>query len=143
MRLFPKLAMAATIRKLVSTSKAPGAIGAYSQAVIADKTMYISGQLGMDPKTMELVSDDAASQAKQALTNMGHILEAGGSAFNKVVKTTVLLGNINDFQAVNEVYKTFFTEKQPARAAYQVANLPKGGKVEIEAIAIVGEVKDE
>ncbi|XP_031551664.1 2-iminobutanoate/2-iminopropanoate deaminase-like isoform X1 [Actinia tenebrosa] len=134
----------ATVRKIVDTPKGIRPLpGVYSQAVIADKTMYISGQLGMDPKTMELVSDDAASQAKQALTNMGHILEAGGSAFNKVVKTTVLLGNINDFQAVNEVYKTFFTEKQPARAAYQVANLPKGGKVEIEAIAIVGEVKDE
>ncbi|XP_020893771.1 2-iminobutanoate/2-iminopropanoate deaminase [Exaiptasia diaphana] len=142
MRLFTALAMA-TVRRIVSTSNAPSAIGAYSQAVIADKTMYISGQLGLDPKTMEFVSQDAGGQTKQALTNMGHILEAGGSAFNKVVKATVLLDDINDFQAVNEVYKTFFTEKQPARAAYQVGKLPKGGKVEIEAIAIVGEVKDE
>merc|ERR1712168_553610 len=136
------LAMA-TVRKIISTPKAPSAIGAYSQAVIAGNTMYISGQLGFNPETMAFVSEDAAGQAKQALANMGHILDAGGSAFNKVVKATVLLDDIKDFQAVNEVYKTFFTEKQPARAAYQVAKLPKGGKVEIEAIAIVGEVKDE
>ncbi|KAJ7391121.1 hypothetical protein OS493_020152 [Desmophyllum pertusum] len=135
--------MAATVRRIVSTSKAPGAIGPYNQAVIADKTMYISGQLGLNPETMNFVSDDVAEQAKQALTNMGHILDAGGSSFNKVVKTTVLLADINDFAKVNDVYKTFFTEKQPARAAYQVANLPKLGKVEIEAVAIVGEVKDE
>lgn len=135
--------MAATVRKIVSTVKAPGAIGPYNQAVIADKTMYISGQLGLDPKTMNFVSEDVAEQAKQALENMGHILEAGGSSFNKVVKTTVLLADINDFAKVNEVYKTYFTSHQPARAAYQVANLPKLGKVEIEAVAIVGEVKDE
>lgn len=132
--------MAATIRRIVSTTKAPGAIGAYNQAVIADKTMYVAGQLGLDPQTMNFVSDDVAEQTKQALTNMGHILEAGGSSFDKVVKTTVLLADINDFAKVNEVYSTFFTSKQPARAAYQVANLPKLGKVEIEAVAIVGEV---
>ncbi|CAH3110447.1 unnamed protein product [Pocillopora meandrina] len=135
--------MAATIRKIVSTSKAPGAIGPYNQAVIADKTMYVSGQLGLDPNTMDFVSDDVTEQTKQALTNMGHILEAGGSSFDKVVKTTVLLADIGDFAKVNEVYATFFTSKQPARAAYQVGNLPKYGKVEIEAVAIVGEVKDE
>ncbi|EDO42120.1 predicted protein [Nematostella vectensis] len=135
--------MAATVRKIVSTLKSPGAIGAYSQAVITDKTMYISGQIGLNPETMEFAGEDVVTQAKQALTNMGHILEAGGSAFNKVVKATVLLADINDFAAVNEVYKSYFTEKQPARAAYQAANLPKGARVEIEAIAIVGEVKDE
>merc|ERR1711973_36709 len=133
----------AAVRKIVSTSKAPAAIGAYSQAVIVDKTMYISGQLGLDPKTMEFTGDDAAAQTKQALTNMGHILEAGGSSFDRVVKATVLLSDIKDFQAVNQVYETFFHEKQPARAAYQAAALPKAAKVEIEAIAIVGEVKDE
>lgn len=135
--------MAETLRRIVSTTKAPGAIGPYNQAVIADKTMYVSGQLGLNPETMEFVSDDVQEQTKQALKNMGHILEAGGSSFDKVVKTTVLLADINDFAKVNEVYSTFFTSHQPARAAYQVANLPKLGKVEIEAVAIVGEVKDE
>lgn len=135
--------MAATIRRIVSTAKAPKAIGPYNQAVIADKTMYVSGQLGLNPETMDFVSDDVVEQTKQALVNMGYILEAGGSSFDKVVKTTVLLADINDFAKVNDVYKTFFTSYQPARAAYQVANLPKLGKVEIEAVAIVGEVKDE
>ncbi|CAH3019874.1 unnamed protein product [Porites evermanni] len=132
--------MAATIRRIVSTAKAPKAIGPYNQAVIADKTMYVSGQLGLNPETMDFVSDDVVEQTKQALVNMGCILEAGGSSFDKVVKTTVLLADINDFAKVNDVYKTFFTSHQPARAAYQVANLPKLGKVEIEAVAIVGEV---
>ncbi|KAL9980493.1 hypothetical protein ACROYT_G009093 [Oculina patagonica] len=131
----------ATVRKIVHTLKGVQPIpGVYSQAVIADKTMYVSGQLGLNPETMDFVSSDVAEQARQALVNMGHILEAGGSSFDRVVKTTVLLADINDFGKVNEVYKTFFTSKQPARAAYQVANLPKLGKVEIEAVAIVGEV---
>ncbi|CAI8027787.1 2-iminobutanoate/2-iminopropanoate deaminase [Geodia barretti] len=91
---------------------------------------------------MEFPSGDTEEQTRQALTNMGAILEEAGSSFKNVVKVTVLLDDINDFTRVNDVYKTFFTDKQPARAAYQVANLPKAAKVEIEAIAIVGEVQD-
>jgi len=136
--------MASAVRKIVKTAAAPGAIGPYNQAVIAGDTMYISGQLGMDAKTMELVGPDVESQAKQALTNMGEILKCAGLTFNNVVKTTVLLKDINDFVKVNDVYKTFFTSNFPARAAYQVAALPKGGAVEIEAVALVAaDIKDE
>lgn len=128
------------IRKVIATPKAPAAIGPYSQAVQAGNTLYISGQLGMDTKTLNIVGD-VVEQTKTALTNMGHILDAAGCTFKHVVKTTVLLADINDFAKVNEVYSTFFSEAVPARAAYQVANLPKGGLVEIEAIAIVGEME--
>jgi len=136
--------MASAVRKIVKTAAAPSAIGPYNQAVIAGDTMYISGQLGMDPKTMELVGPDVEKQANQALANMGEILKCAGLSFNNVVKTTVLLKDINDFVKVNDVYKTFFTSNYPARAAYQVAALPKGGAVEIEAVALVASsIKDE
>lgn len=135
-------------RIIVSTSNAPGAIGPYHQAVLIDRTLYISGQIGFDPPTMEIVGRQNGSkgnvqaEAKQALTNMGEILKSVGATFKNVVKTTVLLADINDFVAVNEIYKTFFTSNYPARAAYQVAALPKGALVEIEAIAVVGAIKD-
>merc|ERR1712212_195332 len=133
----------ATVRKIISTSKAPGPIAAYNQAVVANNMLYISGQMGLDPETKKFVSDDAGEQTRQTLNNIGTLLKLGGSSFDKVVKVTVLLQDINDFKAVNDVYKTFFTKKQPARAAYQAKNLPiAGGKVEIEAIAIVGDVID-
>jgi len=136
--------MATAIRKIVKTAAAPSAIGPYNQAIIAGETMYISGQLGMDPKTMELVSPDVEAQTKQALNNMGEILKCAGLSFSNVVKTTVLLKDINDFVKVNDIYKTFFTSNFPARAAYQVAALPKGGAVEIEAVALVANsIKDE
>ncbi|KAK8748191.1 hypothetical protein OTU49_016363, partial [Cherax quadricarinatus] len=111
-----------------------------SQAVQAGNTLYISGQLGMNPETLNLVSEDVVAQTETALTNMGYILEAAGCTYKNVVKTTVLLADINDFAKVNEVYSQFFSEAVPARAAYQVANLPKGGRVEIEAVAVVGEL---
>merc|ERR1712168_1527866 len=131
-------------RVIVKTAKAPAAIGTYSQAVLVDKTLYISGQIGFDPKTMIIVGEgkDVKAEAQQALTNMGEIVKSVGATFNNVVKATVLLNDINDFAAVNEVYGTFFTQNFPARAAYQAANLPKGALVEIEAIAVVGEVQD-
>jgi len=135
-------------RTIVSTDKAPGAIGPYNQAVLVDRTLYISGQIGFEPSTMEIVGRENGSkghvqmEAKQALQNMGEILKAVGASYNNVVKTTVLLADINDFVAVNEVYKTFFTSNYPARAAYQVAALPKGALVEIEAVAVVGAIKD-
>ncbi|XP_066940636.1 2-iminobutanoate/2-iminopropanoate deaminase [Macrobrachium rosenbergii] len=130
------------IRKVIQTSKAPAAIGPYSQAIQAGNTLYVSGQLGFDPKTMT-ISGDVQQQTKTALTNMGYILEAAGCTFQNVVKTTVLLADINDFAKVNEIYSTFFSEAVPARAAYQVANLPKGGLVEIEAVAVVGEIEQQ
>jgi len=131
-------------RIIINTPKAPAAIGAYSQAVLVDRTLYISGQIGFDPQTMNIVGGgkDVKAEALQALTNMGEILKASGASFNNVVKCTVLLNDINDFSIVNEVYKSFFTQNFPARAAYQAANLPKGALVEIEAIAVLN-VKDE
>ena len=136
-------------RKIVSTDKAPGAIGPYNQAVLVDQTLYISGQIGFEPSTMEIVGREngvkghVQKEANQALKNMGEILKAVGASYNNVVKTTVLLADINDFVAVNEVYKTFFTSNYPARAAYQVGALPKGALVEIEAVAVVGKIKDD
>ncbi|CAI5690808.1 unnamed protein product [Oreochromis niloticus] len=104
--------------------------------------MYISGQLGMDVASGKLVDGGVQAQAKQALVNIGEILKAAGCDYSNVVKTTVLLADINDFNNVNEVYKTFFSSKFPARAAYQVAALPRGGLVEIEAIAVLGPLSD-
>ncbi|XP_048881941.1 2-iminobutanoate/2-iminopropanoate deaminase-like [Brienomyrus brachyistius] len=134
--------MSAIIRKIISTAKAPAAIGPYSQAVVVDRTMYISGQLGMDPSTGQLVTGGVQAEAKQALINMGEILKAAGCNYDNVVKTTVLLADIGDFNNVNDVYKQFFSRNFPARAAYQVAALPKGGLVEIEAVAVLGPVTD-
>ncbi|XP_064606875.1 2-iminobutanoate/2-iminopropanoate deaminase-like [Liolophura sinensis] len=134
--------MSQVIRRIISTPKAPKAIGPYSQAVAVDKTLYVSGQLGLNPESMEL-PEDVATQTKQALQNIGSILESANSSFSKVVKTTILLADINDYATVNSVYGTFFSAPFPARAAYQVANLPKLAKVEIEAIAIIGDVKDQ
>jgi len=90
---------------------------------------------------MEIVTGGVESETKQALTNMGHILQAANCSFNNVVKTTVLLADINDFTKVNEIYKEFFTSNYPARAAYQAAALPRGARVEIEAVAVVGDIK--
>ncbi|XP_005728541.1 ribonuclease UK114-like [Pundamilia nyererei] len=117
--------MSALNRRIVNTASAPAAIGPYSQAVIVDRTMYISGQLGMDVASGKLVDGGVQAQAKQALINIGEILIAAGCDYSNVVKTTVLLADINDFNNVNEVYKTFFSSKFPARAAYQVAALPR------------------
>ncbi|XP_033261849.1 2-iminobutanoate/2-iminopropanoate deaminase-like [Orcinus orca] len=130
--------MSSLIRKVISTVKAPAAIGPYSQAVLVDRTIYISGQLGMDPASGQLVPGGVAEEAKQALPNMGEILKAAGCDFTNVVKTTVLLADINDFDTVSDIYKQYFQSSFPARAAYQVAALPKGGRVEIEAVAVQG-----
>ncbi|XP_075438774.1 2-iminobutanoate/2-iminopropanoate deaminase-like isoform X1 [Ascaphus truei] len=159
--------MAGLIRRIISTTKAPAAIGPYrsgcaseycffpclprgvvdqeqccSQAVVVDKTMYVSGQLGMDPVSGQLVAGGVKNEATQALVNMGEILKAAGCSYSNVVKTTVLLADINDFNDMNEVYKQFFQNSFPARAAYQVAALPKGGRVEIEAVAVLGPITE-
>ncbi|XP_062321160.1 2-iminobutanoate/2-iminopropanoate deaminase-like [Osmerus eperlanus] len=134
--------MSAIIRKIINTAKAPAAIGPYSQAVMVDRTLYVSGQLGMDPSSGLLVDGGVQAQAKQALINMGEILKAAGCGYDNVVKTTVLLADMNDFTNVNDVYKQFFSTHFPARAAYQVAALPRGGLVEIEAVAVSGPITD-
>uniref|UniRef100_A0A8C7Y9R9 Reactive intermediate imine deaminase A homolog n=1 Tax=Oryzias sinensis TaxID=183150 RepID=A0A8C7Y9R9_9TELE len=97
--------MSALIKKIISTTKAPAAIGPYSQAVLVDRTMFISGQLGMDPSTTQLVEGGVQAQTRQALVNLGEILKAAGCGYENVVKTTVLLANMNDFTSVNDVYK--------------------------------------
>ncbi|XP_066546950.1 2-iminobutanoate/2-iminopropanoate deaminase isoform X2 [Amia ocellicauda] len=134
--------MAAINRKIPYTSKAPIRRGIYSQAVVVDRTMYISGQLGMDPVSGQLVTGGVLAEAKQALINMGEILKSAGCDYSSVVKTTVLLADMNDFNGVNEVYKQFFHNNFPARAAFQVAALPRGGRVEIEGVAVLGPIQD-
>lgn len=125
------------MNKSIHTDNAPAALGPYSQAVQAGNTIYVSGQIPIDPATGEFVGDDIASQTRQSLTNIKNILAAAGTDMGKVVKTTVLLADINDFAAMNEVYAEFFTEPYPARAAFEVAAIPKGARVEIEAVAVV------
>ncbi|XP_062343248.1 2-iminobutanoate/2-iminopropanoate deaminase-like [Osmerus eperlanus] len=134
--------MASLHRHIPYTPKAPIRQGVYSQAVVVDRTMYISGQLGLDTASGQLVEGGVQAQAKQALVNMGEILKTAGCTYDNVVKTTVLLADMNDFNNVNETYKQFFSKDFPARAAYQVAALPRGGLVEIEAVAVLGPLSD-
>jgi 2-iminobutanoate/2-iminopropanoate deaminase len=124
-------------RHVVSTDSAPAAVGPYSQAIKIPPLIYTAGQLGMDPKTKTLVQGGIQAQTRQALQNLKAVLEAAGSSLEQVVKTTVFLQDINDFGAMNEVYAEFFVTNPPARSAVQVAALPLGGMVEIEAVAVV------
>ena len=119
----------------VKTEKAPQAIGPYSQAVSANGFLFISGQLPIDPATGQFPAGGIKAQAKQALTNARAIVEAAGLSMSQVVKTTVFLADMNDFVAMNEVYASFFNAPFPARAAFQVARLPKDAQIEIELIA--------
>ena len=120
----------------IHTELAPAAIGPYSQAIQAGNTIYVSGQLPIDPATGAFAGNDIASQTRQSLTNMKHILEAAGTDMSAVVKTTVLLADIADFAAMNAVYAEFFSAPYPARAAFQVACLPKNALDEIECVAV-------
>ena len=120
----------------IHTPNAPAAIGPYSQAVQAGNMLFVSGQIPVDPATGNFAGEDIVTQTKQSLTNVKNILEAAGYSLNDVVKTTVLLADIGEFAAMNAVYAEFFSEPFPARAAYQVAALPKAARVEIEAIAV-------
>lgn len=127
------------MKYVISTPNAPGAIGPYSQGIRwggpAGGLVFCSGQIPIDPKTGEFVPGGVEAQAEQAIKNLGAVLEAEGCSYGDVVKTTVFLADINDFAAVNAVYARFFTGDCPARSAVQVAALPKGALVEIEAIA--------
>ncbi|KAL1283412.1 2-iminobutanoate/2-iminopropanoate deaminase [Trichinella pseudospiralis] len=130
-----------TMRTIIQTSAAPKAIGPYSQAVLVDRTLYISGQLGLCPSSMELIDGGADKQCRQALLNMGEILKAAGATYDDVVKTTIFLSDMRNWNTINDVYKEFFKENYPARSAFQVAALPKNAYVEIEAVAVVGSNK--
>ena len=120
--------------KAIYTAAAPSAIGPYSQGISAREYAFISGQLPIDPATGAFPSEDIAAQTRQSLLNLKAIIEANGMTMADVVKTTVLLADINEFGAMNEVYGEFFAEPYPARAAFQVAALPKNARVEIEAV---------
>ncbi|SDK57236.1 RidA family protein [Natronincola ferrireducens] len=123
--------------KAINTKKAPAAIGPYSQAAKVNGFLFVSGQIPMNPETMEIVEGDIKQQTKQVLENLKAILEEAGATFNHVVKTTVFIKDMNDFTDINEVYSTYFTENKPARACVEVARLPKDVGVEIEAIVVV------
>ncbi len=124
------------MKQIVAASDAPAAIGPYSQAVVSSGGLvYTAGQLGLDPRTGELVGPGIEEQTRQALANLAAVLRAAGSDLGKVLKTTVFLADMNDFAAMNQVYAQFFATTPPARSAVQVARLPKGARVEIEAVA--------
>ena len=121
-------------KEVINTNNAPEAIGPYSQVVIVGDFVYTSGQIPLNPATGELVTDIKLA-TKQSMENIKAILEEAGTSLNNVVKTSIFLKDLNDFEAVNEVYGTYFIENKPARSCVQVAKLPKGAPIEIEAIA--------
>lgn len=121
--------------RAVQTDRAPEAIGPYSQAVVSDGWIYVSGQIALDPATGELVEGDVAIQTRRVLENLSAILEAAGGSLDTVVKTTVFLSDMGDFGAMNEVYAEYFGSRKPARATVQAAGLPKAVDVEIETVA--------
>jgi 2-iminobutanoate/2-iminopropanoate deaminase len=124
----------------IQTANAPKAIGPYSQAIIANGFVYTAGQIALDPATMELVGgDDVPAQTERVMKNLDAIVSAAGASLGSVVKTTVFLLDMNDFGAMNEVYGRHFGEHRPARSTVEVARLPKDVRVEIEAVAVVGQ----
>ena len=125
------------MKTIISTTKAPAAIGPYSQAVLVNGMLFTSGVIPIDPETNTLVQGEVEVQARQAIGNLKNLIEASGSAMDKVVKTTVFIKNMNDFGKINDIYKEFFTNDFPARSCVEVARLPKDVLIEIEAIAVV------
>ncbi len=122
-------------KQIIQTENAPKAIGPYSQAVRVGSLIFTAGQIGLDPQSGELIAPDIESQTRQALTNLKHILEAAGASLSDVIKTTVFLQDMTEFPQMNAVYAEFFSQNPPARSTVAVAALPKGARVEIEAIA--------
>jgi 2-iminobutanoate/2-iminopropanoate deaminase len=123
---------------VVHTPQAPAAIGPYSQAVIANGVVYTAGQIALDPATMQIIEGDVVAQAEQVMKNLTAVLGAAGTSWKSVVKTTIFLADMADFQAVNEVYARALGESRPARSTVAVAGLPRNVRVEIEAVALVG-----
>lgn len=124
-------------REIVHTDKAPKAIGPYSQAIRTETMIYTAGQTGLDPTTGELIGSTVEEQTRQVLINLQNVVEAAGSTLAHVVKTTVFLKDMNDFSKMNAIYAEFFGQNPPARSTVAVAGLPKGGVVEIEAVALI------
>ena len=127
------------MKKIISTSEAPAAIGPYSQGVRLGSTIYLSGQIPLDPKSGQIVAGGIDAQTKRVMENIGAVLRAEGLTFENVVKTTIFLADLGDFQTVNEIYGSYFRQAPPARSTVQVAALPKGARVEIEVIAVAGD----
>lgn len=126
------------LKNQIHSQHAPAAIGPYSQAILTGDTLYVSGQIPIDPATGEFAGEDIGTQTRQCLTNIQAILKQADMTMDNVVKTTVLLTDLKDFGVMNQVYAAFFSAPYPARAAFQVSALPKGAKVEIECIAVRG-----
>jgi 2-iminobutanoate/2-iminopropanoate deaminase len=124
------------MKKIISTSDAPAAIGPYSQGVRLGSTIYLSGQIPLDPKSGQIVAGGIDVQTKRVMENIGAVLRAEGLTFENVAKTTIFLADLGDFQTVNEIYGSYFKQAPPARSTVQVAALPKGARVEIEVIAL-------
>jgi 2-iminobutanoate/2-iminopropanoate deaminase len=124
-------------KTVIVSDKAPKAIGPYSAGIRNGQLVFSAGQLGIDPASGDLVAGGVEAETRQALTNVRNVLEAGGASMDDVVKTTVFMRDIQDFARMNSVYAEFFSERPPARSTVQVAALPKGGAVEIEAIAVL------
>jgi 2-iminobutanoate/2-iminopropanoate deaminase len=127
------------MRRAVSSSSAPKAIGPYSQAIQAGSLLFLSGQIPLDPETGQMVEGDIAAQTHRVFKNLQAVLEAAGATFDHVVRTTVYVADMNDFAAINEVYGTYFSSPAPARATVQAARLPKDARVEIDMIASIGD----
>ena len=127
------------MKKIVVSEKAPKAIGPYSVAVQTGQLVFTAGQIGLDPKTMEIVSGGVEAETRQVLTNLKNVLEDAGSSLGDVVKTTVFLKDMGDFAKMNAIYGEFFTQNPPARSTVAVAGLPKDCNVEIEAVATLRE----
>ena len=127
------------MKKIISTSEAPAAIGPYSQAVRSGRLLFCSGQIPLDPKSGQIVSGDIGAQTRRVLNNIAAVLRAEGATFKDVVKTTIFLTDLGDFQTVNEIYGSYFKQQPPARSTVQVSALPKGANVEIEVIAVANE----
>jgi 2-iminobutanoate/2-iminopropanoate deaminase len=124
------------VKEIISTKNAPQAIGPYSQAILANKTLYTSGQIAIDPTNNQLVIKDIKSETKQVMMNLKAVLKAAEMDFSNVVKCTIFLKNMDQYKEINEVYKTFFKKNPPAREAVQVSELPKSVNIEISAIAV-------
>jgi 2-iminobutanoate/2-iminopropanoate deaminase len=129
------------MKKIISTSEAPAAIGPYSQAVRSGDLLFCSGQIPLDPKSGQIVSGDIAAQTRRVLDNIAAVLKADGVTFENVVKTTIFLTDLGDFQTVNEIYSSYLKQQPPARSTVQVSALPKGANVEIEVIAVASNGK--
>lgn len=125
------------MKKIIHTSDAPDAIGPYSQAVVHNNIVYCSGQIGLEPETMEFVGDDVASQAEQVMKNLKAVLEEAGSGFDKVIKCGIYLDDMSNFGTVNEIYGNYFDNDPPARETVAVKTLPKNCKVEIGCTAYI------